>query len=265
MKSFLRTNPTEIIDIEAPDIVIRVTRNADFTVARIIIQQIKLDNYRSKLPRNSEIFLIASSAFEEKRIFLGEIEKFVSNREESLSEFATESVFLRLFIVDKNDAQILASCEKPCIIDELHSSKKSLFAIQYLDLGEQLWSLKISEDDNQKPRILIHNNPVLQLKTKIDQKDSLFRIAILPASLESVLFHLALNPVVEPGISSWKKDWRDYCELQGIELPDENINDEYTTEQIEERLKWAKDSSDKVFASIKAVTQLIKYNEENIR
>ena len=265
MKSFLRTNPTKIIEIEAADIVIKVIRNTDFTVERIIIQQIKLDNYRSKLPRNSEIFLIASSAFEEKRIFLGEIENVVSNREESLSEFATESVFLRLFIVDKNDAQILASCEKPCIIDELHSSKKSLFAIQYLDLGEQLWSLKISEDDNQKPRILLHNNPALQLKTKIDQKDSLFKITILPASFESVLFHLCLNPVVELGISSWKREWREYCELKEIEFPNEEHSDEYSSEEIDQLLKWAKNSTEKVFASIRGVTNAIKCIEENIR
>jgi len=265
MKSFLRTNPTKILDIQSSDITIKIIRNTDFVVEKIVVQQLKMDSYRTRLPKQSEAFLIASTSFEEKRINLGNIDNLNANYEESLKEFCTDTVYFRLIVVDKNDFKILASCESPYLIDELHSSRKGLFDIQYLDLGEKLWSLKISENDNQKPRILIHNNPVLQLKSKIDQKDPLFRMMILPSSFEAVLFHLALNPAVEPGIQSWKKQWQEFCELHEISFPDENSDDYFTSEEIEAYIKWAKDTTERVFLGIKGVAKAIKSIEELIK
>jgi hypothetical protein len=86
---------------------------------------------------------------------------------------------------------------------------------------------------------------------------------ILPASFEAVLFHLALNPAVEPGIKSWKKEWQEFCELHEINFPDENGDDNFTTEEIDGYLKWAKDSTEKVFLGIRGVTQAIKSIEES--
>lgn len=262
MKSFLRTNPTKIQDIDPSDVVIKIIRSPDFLVEKIFIEQVKMDTYRAKLPKQAEVYLIASSAFDERRICLGQIDSILVNREESLKDFSTDTVFFRLFVVDKNDPKILASCEKPHIIDELHSSTRGLFDTQYLDLGERLWGLTISENDDHKPKILIHNNPVLQLKSRIDQKDKFLQIMILPASFESVLFHLVINPPVEPGVKSWKKDWQEFCEREDIIIPYEDSTCGYTSDQIQSFLVWAKGATDKVFSTIKGVTHAMRDIED---
>ncbi|TRU20587.1 MAG: hypothetical protein EWV79_17490 [Microcystis aeruginosa Ma_MB_S_20031200_S102D] len=121
------------------------------------------------------------------------------------------SVLFRLKVVDSRDGsgKILGSALgiQPSNENEI-DGKRSLFPVNYRDLGEEIWKVEINEGD--RPRLLLSNR-VQAIPHKL-QTDALFQGLVLPAALRIVIENLAREPESDDeDETGWKQEWMQYC------------------------------------------------------
>jgi hypothetical protein len=136
-------------------------------------------------------------------------------------------VLFRIKIVDQESqpGKILASVDRarPSIEGE-HMGRKSIFPVEYRDLGQEIWQVDI--DDDAGPFLLL-NSKIPALMHRIDD-NPLVAGALLAAALRIVLLHIASDPSEddEEG-GGWKTDWKRFCkEGLGIDDDPEDLEDE---------------------------------------
>jgi hypothetical protein len=136
-------------------------------------------------------------------------------------------VLFRVKIVDREIQQgkILASADRvrPSIEGE-HLGRKSIFPVEYRDLGQEVWRVDI--DDDAGPFLLL-NSKIPALMRRIHE-NPLVAGALLPAAFRIVLLHIAYNPSEddEDG-AGWKADWKRFCsEGLGVDDDPEDLEDD---------------------------------------
>jgi hypothetical protein len=141
-------------------------------------------------------------------------------------------VLFRIKIVDRDVQQgkILASADRvrPSIEGE-HMGRKSIFPVQYRDLGQEIWRVDIEDDAGP---FLLLNSKVPALMHRIDE-NPLIAGALLPAAFRIVLLHMAYNPSEddEDG-AGWKTDWKRFCgEVLGVDVEPDELEDDDAREQ----------------------------------
>jgi hypothetical protein len=136
-------------------------------------------------------------------------------------------VLFRIKIVDREiqPGKILASADRvrPSIEGE-HMGRKSIFPVEYRDLGQEVWRVDI--DDDAGPLLLL-NSKIPALMHRIHE-NPLVAGALLPAAFRIVIMHIAYNPMEddEDG-EGWKTDWKRFCrESLGVEDDPEDLDDD---------------------------------------
>jgi len=252
MKTFLKTNPTDIIDIDPERIVIRINRKDDASLISFSIEIINLEGIG--LPKDASVILVASSTYNEVRISLGEVSSIVKPKETSLLDLESAEVDFRLFLVLKPNPRIIASCESPEIIDEISGGRMSLFSVHFKDLGERMWELGLNA--STKPIIRVHNNPGLGVRQGFELRDYFVRGLILPAAVEQTLMYLIHNPASDENLTTWQNIWTTYLEEIDEELPDLN---ELNISQI---MEWSKHIASIFSNNVKFASKLLSNLEE---
>jgi hypothetical protein len=129
-------------------------------------------------------------------------------------------ILFRVKIVDceAHQGKILASADRvrPSIEGE-HIGRRSIFPVEYRDLGQEVWRVVI--DDDAGPSLLL-NSRIPTLMHRLHE-NPLVAGAILPAAFRIVLLHIASNPSEddEDGVG-WKADWKRFCS-EGLNVDDE--------------------------------------------
>jgi hypothetical protein len=129
-------------------------------------------------------------------------------------------ILFRIKIVDREAQQgkILASADRvrPSIEGE-HLGRKSIFPVDYRDLGQEVWRVDIEEDAGP---LLLLNSKIPALMHRIHE-NPLIAGALLPAAFRAVLLYIADNPSEddEDG-AGWKSDWKRFCS-EGLGVEDE--------------------------------------------
>lgn len=145
-------------------------------------------------------------------------------------------VLFRIKIVDREVqlGKILASADRvrPSIEGE-DTGRKSIFPVEYRDLGQEVWRVDI--DDDAGPLLLL-NSKIPALMHRIHE-NPLVAGALLPAAFRVVLEYIAYHPAEddEDG-AGWKSDWRRFCS-EGLGVEDEPED----SEDDDEREQWVDD------------------------
>jgi hypothetical protein len=136
-------------------------------------------------------------------------------------------VLFRIKIVDRESqpGKILASVDRvrPSIEGD-QMGRKSIFPVDYRDLGQEIWRVDI--DDDAGPFLLL-NSKIPALMHRIDD-NPLVAGALLPAAFRIVLLHIASDPSEddEEG-GGWKTDWKRFCrEGLGVDDEPEDLEDD---------------------------------------
>jgi hypothetical protein len=135
-------------------------------------------------------------------------------------------VLFRIKIVDQEDrpGKMLASADRvrPSIEGE-HMGRKSIFPVEYRDLGQEVWRVDIEDDAGP---FLLLNSKIPALMHRINE-NPLVAGALLPAAFRIVLLHIAYNASEDDeNGSGWKTDWKRFCsEGLGVEDDPEELED----------------------------------------
>jgi hypothetical protein len=147
------------------------------------------------------------------------------------------AVLFRIKVIDQGASRgkILASADRvrPSIEGE-NEGRKSIFPVEYRDLGQEIWRVEI--DDDAGPLLLL-NSKVPALMNRI-YDNPLVAGTLLPAAFRLVLQYLAKEPAEddEDGVG-WKAEWKRFCtEALGIEDDLDDMDEE------DEREKWVEDA-----------------------
>ncbi|MCD9109963.1 hypothetical protein [Bradyrhizobium japonicum] len=130
-------------------------------------------------------------------------------------------VLFRIKVIDQESdkGKILASADRvrPSVDGE-HIGRRSIFPVEYRDLGQEIWRVEI--DDDAGPSMLL-NSKVPGLMTRIHD-NPLVAGALLPAAFRIVLLYLAYNPAEEDegDGTGWKAEWKRFC-VEGLNLEDD--------------------------------------------
>lgn len=133
-------------------------------------------------------------------------------------------ILFRIKVVDieHQPGRILASADRlrPSIEGE-HAGRKSIFPVEYRDLGQEVWRVDINDDAG--PTLLLSSRiPALMHRV---HENPLVSGSILPAAFRIVLLYLANNPSEED--DGWKADWKRFCgEGLGVDTDPDDLDDD---------------------------------------
>jgi hypothetical protein len=131
-----------------------------------------------------------------------------------------QRIFFRVKVVDPSSHRLLALARRlyPVSEDGDEGSRRELFRVRSVALGQELWRVVIEEDDAP---ILELNADVPDVLTRFRQPE--FRAAILPAAMRTVLLALRDEDVdQEDDPDSWAQRWFRFAEdLANYERPDQ--------------------------------------------
>jgi len=135
-------------------------------------------------------------------------------------------ILFRIKIVDRDGGtgKILASADRvrPLIEGE-NKDRRSIFPVEYRDLGQEIWRVDIDEDAGP---FLLLNSKVPALMHLVGE-NHLLAGAMLPAAFRIVLSYLAHEPTADDEEGSWKADWMRFCkESLAIEDEPEELEDD---------------------------------------
>ncbi len=136
-------------------------------------------------------------------------------------------ILFRIKVVDveKVPGKILASADRirPAVDGE-GEGRKSIFPVEYRDLGQEVWRVDINDDAGP---ILLLSSRIPALIHRIHE-NPLVAGALLPAAFRIVLRFLVEHPSEEEDEgSSWKSDWKRFCiEGLGIETDLDDLGDD---------------------------------------
>lgn len=252
-KRTFKSNPTGVIEIDKSRVNIVLNRDHNQSIDSFSIR--KLDLSDLDIPQDSVIFIIAYSNLFEKRTKIGKV-----SRPELIENIKIESndgtrMVFRIIIREREGNLILASAEGiQGISDAEEPNRTSLLPLEYTNLGEKLWEVKLAEGN--KPHLLVNEDGDLGLRQKITDKDPLFYGSIVSQAFEAGLIYLALNPAPDEDESLWQNVWCRFIRDHGYDEPPfiDDISD------IDSVYKWANVISAAFANDIKFATSLVNSN-----
>lgn len=148
----------------------------------------------------------------------------------------TESFLFRVKVVDEsgNVGRILADANgiRPKEATDDGVNRKSLFPVEWVDLGERIWKVAFDKDAG----------PVLQLTTKVQElperrkNDPLLQGVIYPEAFRQVLILLLEGDGIDEE-AQWVRNWYEFVlNLSGVDLS-EDIADEDQEQLIEDAVQ----------------------------
>jgi hypothetical protein len=148
----------------------------------------------------------------------------------------TESFLFRVKVVDESGhvGRILADANgiRPKDASDDGENRKSLFPVEWVDLGERIWKVAFDKD----------TGPVLQLTTKVQdlperrKNDPLLQGAIYPEAFRQVLTLLIEGEGLDHE-APWVCNWHEFVlKLSGVDLS-EDIADEDQEQLIEDAVQ----------------------------
>jgi hypothetical protein len=152
-----------------------------------------------------------------------------------LSELDREESFLfRVKVVDESGqvGKILADASgiQPKDADDDGINRKSLFPVQWLDLGERIWRVDLNP----------HTGPVLQVTTKVPElptklkNDPLLQGVIYPQAFREVLWFIIREEEIDDDLP-WVQNWREFIrKLTSVNLDEETPEDDEDREDFVE-------------------------------
>jgi len=252
-----RSNPTNVTDIDKKYVNIILNRDDNDIINSFSIR--KLDLPGLDLPQDAVIFVIAYSAMFEKRINIGKVSSVELRENIKLDAGEGIGLVFRVIVREREGNLILASAEGiRGISDAEEPNRISLLPLEYADLGEKLWEVKLA--DGNQPYLLVNEDEELQLRMKVSDKDPLFYGSIVPQAFESGLVYLALNPPQDEDDALWQNIWLKFIRDHGYDKPPiiEDIS------EIDNVYKWASAISSTFAHDIKFATSLINGNHGTI-
>lgn len=147
------------------------------------------------------------------------------------------TVLFRIKVVDSEaqKGKILASADRirPAIEGE-HMGRRSIFPVEYRDLGQEIWRVEIHEESGP---VLLLNSRIPALMHRVHE-NPLVAGALLPAALRVVLSYIAYDSSEddEEG-TGWKSEWLRFCsEDLGVDDDPDDLEDD-----DDARDKWVDD------------------------
>ncbi len=177
---------------------------------------------------NAKVYLDAYHRTERRRYNFGTVENIVPPQNTGLATLAYgENLKFQLLVVDESEhyGLILAHADK--LKPESGADKKPILPVDFRDLGQQIWKVEYSEDENA-PLLLL--NTKIQNIQNIAKSDPQFIMFTYPAVFREVLIHMVFVEGVasstDPPID-WHRDWLQFAQriLPGESLP-ESLNPE---------------------------------------
>jgi hypothetical protein len=242
-----RTNPTRIQRIEKSAVSISLIR--DEHAKPISFSVSKLDLAGKKLPPDAQVFVTVYSDVNELRHDLGSVAALKLGADLPLSLFDSASgLFFRIFVREPGEYRLLASCEglQANRDGEDDQSLRSLLWIEYEDLGEELWQMRLS--GGSRPILVLNDKHPMDLRAKIEARDPIIRALIVPHAIEQSLMYLALNDPPDSDDSHWQNEWLRSLPIYGAEEPPENVNEIADMQKV---LDWARESAHKYATRIR--------------
>jgi hypothetical protein len=188
-------------------------------------------------PSNSPVILEAYQRSQGMRFEIGTAGEPDIPPEFSLDEIDPgDSVLFRLKVIDQDGSGLILGAAQRVRPDstETPDGRRSLFPVDQLDLGSEVWRVRVTEAG---PRLQLHFG-LPQLLGKLET-EPLIQGLVLPQALRQVLTDLVADPADDEGDDSpWKADWVKYCEESlGMADPTDLAEDE--------RAGWVDDATRK--------------------
>jgi hypothetical protein len=184
-------------------------------------------------PPKSPVIFEAYQRSQGMRFEVGTVAEPVVPEQFSLDEIDPgDSVLFRVKVVDDCGSGLILGAAHRLRPDssETPDGRRSLFPVDQLDLGSEVWRVRITDAG---PRLQLHFR-LPQLLSKLET-EPLVQGLLLPQALRQVLTDLVADSADDEGDdTSWKSDWLKYCgETLGMANPIDLPEDE--------RLGWVDD------------------------
>ena len=247
-----RSNPTNLVRIDKSSVNISLERSADSRPTAFWVS--KLDVSGKKLPDAAHAFVAAYSSEKEIRHDLGQLNALKLQERISLSGFeSTSNLHFRIFVHLPDKYELLASCEGLRAVrdGEDNSSSDPLLWVEYEDLGELLWRVRLN--GGERPILILNDKHPLDLRAKFEARDALIRSLIVPQAIEQALFYLAINEPPDEDENAWQHQWLRSLTIYGADDPPADINE---LSDLEKVLEWAHESAKRYAGKIRLGTSL---------
>ncbi len=197
----------------------------------------KLNLNEIKYPADTKIYLDAYHKTDRKRFDLGKINQRRIPEDLTIDELAyTDNLMFRLMLIDESSDQgkIIAHADR--IRADNEANKKPILPVKFEDLGQQIWKLEFTAEEDGPILCLNNKIPVLENFVKTDP---IFFMYVFPAAIRVILTHMIFIDTVEnpeePPVT-WHSDWLKFSKMI---LPHEPIpNLEQDKIDKDEVVKW---------------------------
>lgn len=181
----------------------------------------KLNLISEKYPPNTKIYLDAYHKTERKRFDFGKICEIVTPADLTIDDLAyADNLMFRLLLVDESieHGKIIAHADR--IKADEEAGKKSILPVKFDDLGQQIWKLEFTGEEEGP--ILCINNKIPALENMV-KSDPLFFMYVFPAAIREILTHMIFIDTIEnpddPAVT-WQADWLKFAKMI---LPHEQV------------------------------------------
>ena len=242
-----RTNPTRIQRIEKSAVGISLIRDEQAKPVSFSVN--KLDLSSKQLPPAALVFVTVYSDVNELRQDLGSVAALKLGNDISLSSFGSANgLYFRIFVREPDGYRLLASCEglQANRDGEDDQSLRSLLWVEYEDLGEELWQMRLS--GGSRPILVLNDKHPMDLRAKLEARDPFIRALIVPHAIEQSLMYLALNDPPDSDDSHWQNEWLRSLPIYGAEEPPEKVE---ALADMQKVFDWARASASKYATRIR--------------
>jgi len=192
---------------------------------------------RSNFPNNAVVYVEAYHKTENKRYNFGTIWNIIQPINTSLSDLAyIEDLKFRVLVVDETSVhgRIIAHADK--IKPVSSRGKKSILPVRFCDLGQQIWRVVYSGDEDSPVLELNENIPGIHIIAKNDPQ---FTMLVYPAVIREILKHMVfierIDSISDPS-TEWHKDWLDFVrKILPNDFPENLDEDDFDNDDI---LHW---------------------------
>ncbi len=236
-----RTNPTRIQRIDKSAVGISLARDEQAKPVSFSVN--KLDLASKKLPPDARVFVTVYSDVTELRHDLGSVANLKLANNFPLASFDSASaLYFRIFVREPVGYKLLASCEglQANRDGEDDQSLRPLLWIEYEDLGEQLWQVRLA--NGSRPILVLNDKHPLDLRAKIEARDPFVRAFIIPQAIEQTLIYLTLNDPPDDDDTHWQNEWIRSLAHYGAAEPPEKIE---SIEDMQRVFDWARAAAHK--------------------
>ncbi|MDA7615163.1 hypothetical protein N8574_01835 [Akkermansiaceae bacterium] len=168
-------------------------------------------NALNHIQSDAQIWVEAYSGATVERYDFGRAGKIISPKDTSLKAFPRGlKPLFRIKVTDPLDSRcrLLAFADKiaPADSEEVEGSRQSILNVEYVDLGQQIWNLRI--DDSIRPILQLNSSISEPVGIRVLANSSEFIGLVYPAVIRQILSYLLLEDL-DP-ITTFDHDWIKY-------------------------------------------------------